>query len=106
MWTVKFEQLESFLLVPVNITAPSKIHESFLCTLICGFSISTHFSVSRYEVRENVIDLENLSCEGVKSSICEGAGMRQKNPGSYLSFHEETRAELCQADSYELTSLK
>lgn len=64
MWTLKFEQLESFLLVPVNITLPSKIHESFLSTLIYGFSISTHFPVALYGVRENVIDLKNLKVRG------------------------------------------
>lgn len=106
MWAFKLEELESFFLVPMNLTLPWKIHESFLSTLICGFSISTHFSVVLYGVRENVIDLKNLNPKGVKSSICEGTGMRQKNPGSYLIFHEETRAELCQADSYELTGLK
>lgn len=69
MWTLKFEQLESFLLVPVNITLPSKIHESFLSTLIYGFSISTHFSVALYGVRENVIDLKNLKVRGWKAAF-------------------------------------
>lgn len=95
-------------LVLKNMFLISKTNESLLSTLISGFSRSIHFLVTLHtEVKGHGVYLNDLHCKKwVKSITCEDSGMRQKNPGNYLIFHEETRAESRQADGYELTGLK
>lgn len=103
MWTLEFEQLRSFLIVPVNMPLPLKITESFLSILICGFSVSTRFSVAPYGGRENVIDLKNLNHKGWKAAFVKAQVWDRKILAGILFFMK--KPELSVAKQTAMSSL-